>query len=41
MNTVGGPLEVSLIIATDVLCFNETTGTIDLEIIGGSGVYFL
>ena len=39
VNTIGGPLTVSSIVSTDVLCNAGTDGTINLEIIGGSGVY--
>lgn len=39
VNTIGGPLSVSSIEATDVNCFNGSDGTINLEIVGGVEPY--
>ncbi|MFN4764657.1 hypothetical protein ACKGJN_16120, partial [Gillisia sp. Q332] len=36
---IGGPLEISSLTKTDVLCFGQSTGTISLEVIGGLGTY--
>ncbi|MDO8367671.1 MAG: Ig-like domain-containing protein, partial [Saprospiraceae bacterium] len=36
---IGGPLEISSLTKTDILCFGEMNGTINLEVIGGSGNY--
>jgi uncharacterized repeat protein (TIGR01451 family) len=35
----GGPLEISSLTKTDVLCFGQSNGTVSLEVIGGSGTY--
>lgn len=39
VNRIGGPLEVSALIKTDLLCAGGSTGTVDLEIIGGTTPY--
>jgi len=39
VNNIGGPLTISSITKTDVKCNGGSTGTIDLEIIGGTGTY--
>jgi uncharacterized repeat protein (TIGR01451 family) len=39
VNSIGAPLSVASIVATNVLCNGGSTGTINLEIIGGSGTY--
>ncbi len=39
VDRIGGPLEISLIASTNVNCFGGSTGTINLEIIGGAKPY--
>jgi hypothetical protein len=39
VNRIGGPLDVSALIKTDLLCAGGSTGTVDLEIIGGTTPY--
>jgi uncharacterized repeat protein (TIGR01451 family)/gliding motility-associated-like protein len=39
VNSTGAPLSVSSITKTDVLCYGGSSGSINLEVIGGSGSY--
>jgi len=39
VNSIGGPLTISLIVATHIKCYGESTGEINLEVIGGTGSY--